>query len=112
MSSESVGEADAVGDERDPSIDEFGSDQMLIGDESPIPSSQSIEWSFPIVFHKSINSGLIMIDADFDDVDEPDEDDEHVDEPVDDVICAPFANEFISVSFMSNCSRSELKPFL
>lgn len=53
-----------------------------------------------------------MIDADFDDVDEPDEDDEHVDEPVDDVICAPFANEFISVSFISNCSRSELKPFL
>lgn len=43
MRSESVGEADAVGDERDPSIDEFGSDQMLIGDESPIPSSQSIE---------------------------------------------------------------------
>lgn len=112
MSSESVGEADAVGDDRDPSIDEFVKDQMLIGDESPMPSSQSIEFSFPIVFHKSINSGRIIIDADLDDVDEPDEDDEQVDEPVDDVICAPFENEFISVSFRSNCSRSELKPFL
>lgn len=59
---------------------------MLIGEESPIPSSQSIEFSFPIVFHKSISSGRIIIDADFEEVDEPDDDDEHVDEPVDDAI--------------------------
>lgn len=110
--SESVGEADAVGDERDPRSDEFGSDQMLMGDESPIPSSQSIEFSLPIVFQRSISSGRIMIEADFEDVDEPDDEDEHVDEPVDDVICAPFANAFISVSFKSSCSSSELKPFL
>lgn len=89
MSKESVGEADAVGDERDPiRLDELGRDQMLIG-ESLIPSSQSIEFSFPIVFHKSINSGRIIIDADFDDVEEFDE---HVELPVDDVICVACPN--------------------
>lgn len=94
---ESVGDADTVGDDREPSSDdELGNDQILIGDESPMPSSQSIEFSLPIVFHRSINSGRIIIDADLDDVDEPDDDDEHVDEPVDDVICTPVANEFIS----------------
>lgn len=83
MRRESVGEAEAVGDERDPMrLEELGSDQMLIG-ESLIPSSQSIEFSFPIVFHKSINSGLIIIEADLDDVDEFDE---HVELPVDEVI--------------------------
>lgn len=80
---ESVGEAEAEGDERDPMrLEELGSDQMLMG-ESLIPSSQSIEFSFPIVFHKSINSGRIIIEADLDDVDEFDE---HVELPVDDVI--------------------------
>lgn len=86
MSSESVGDAEAVGDEREPSRLEFGSDQMLIGDESPIPSSQSIDVSVPIVFHRSMSSGRIMIEADLLDVDEPDEDDEHVEEPVEEVI--------------------------
>lgn len=79
-----MGEADALGDEREPMrLFEFGSDQMLIG-ESLIPSSQSIElFSFPIVFHKSINSGRIIIEADLEDVDELDE---QVELPVDDVI--------------------------
>lgn len=86
MSSESVGDAEAVGDEREPRSDEFWSDQMLMGDESPMPSSQSIEFSLPMVFHKSINSGRIIIEADLEDVDEPEDDDEHVEEPVDDAI--------------------------
>lgn len=79
-----MGEAEAVGDEREPMwLFEFGSDQMLMG-ESLIPSSQSIElFSLPIVFHKSINSGRIIIEADFEDVDELDE---QVELPVDDVI--------------------------
>jgi hypothetical protein len=86
---ESVGDADADGDEREAiRLEEFGTeDQMFIGDESPIPSSQSIELSFPIVFHKSINSGLIIID--FDDVEELEE---HVELPVDEIICAACPN--------------------
>lgn len=107
-----MGDAEAVGDERDPNSDEFGSDQMLIGDESPMPSSQSIEFSFPIVFHKSISSGRIIIEADLEEVEEPDDDDEQVDEPVDDVICAPVEKFDISCSFRSKCSSNELKPFL
>jgi hypothetical protein len=80
---ESVGEAEAVGEERDPTrLDEVGRDQMLIG-ESLIPSSQSIEFSFPMVFHKSINSGRIIIEADFEEVEEFDE---HVELPVEEVI--------------------------
>jgi hypothetical protein len=80
---ESVGDAEAVGDERDPTrLDEAGSDQMLMG-ESLIPSSQSIEFSLPIVFHRSINSGRIIIEADFEDVEEFDE---QVELPVDEVI--------------------------
>lgn len=57
-----------------------------MGDESPMPSSQSIEFSFPMVFHKSINSGRIIIEVDFEEVDDPDEDDEQVDEPVEEAI--------------------------
>lgn len=83
MRSESVGDADADGDERDPTrLDDAGSDQMLMG-ESLMPSSQSIEFSLPIVFHKSINSGRIIIEADFEDVEEFDE---QVELPVDEVI--------------------------
>lgn len=89
MRRESVGEAEAVGEDLDPMrLEEFGSDQMLMG-ESLIPSSQSIEFSLPIVFHKSINSGRIIIDADFDEVDEFDE---HVELPVDEVIWATCPN--------------------
>lgn len=89
VSKESVGEADAVGDVRDPMIlFEFGRDQMLIG-ESLMPSSQSIEFSLPIVFHKSINSGRIIIEVDLDDVEEFDE---HVELPVEEVICATWLN--------------------
>lgn len=59
---------------------------MLTGESPLIPSSQSIELSFPIVFHKSI-----IIEADFDDVEELEE---HVELPVDDVICAACPNWF------------------
>lgn len=85
---ESVGDAEADGEEREAMrLEEFGTDdQIFIGDESPIPSSQSIE-SFPIVFHKSINSGRIIID--FDDVEELEE---HVELPVDEIICAACPN--------------------
>lgn len=84
VSRESVGDADADGDDREAiRLDELGiEDQMFIGEESPMPSSQSIELSFPIVFQRSINSGRIIID--FDDVDELDE---QVELPVDDIIC-------------------------
>lgn len=112
MRRESVGEADAVGDEREPSSEEFWRDQMLMGDESPMPSSQSIEFSLPIVFHKSINSGRIIIEADLEDVDEPEDDELHVEEPVDDAIWALVLYWLISVSFKSSCSNNELKPFL
>lgn len=88
LRSESVGDADAVGDDREPMRLEFGRDQMFIG-ESLIPSSQSIEFSFPIVFHKSISSGRIIIEADFDDVEELEE---HVELPVDEVICIAWPN--------------------
>lgn len=107
FSRESVGEAEAVGDDREPMRLELGSDQMLIG-ESLMPSSQSIEFSFPIVFHKSISSGRIIIEADFDEVDEFEE---QVELPVDDVICIACPN-WLSGSFKSKCSRRELKPFL
>lgn len=105
---ESVGDADADGDEREPMrLAELGKDQMFIG-ESLIPSSQSIEFSFPMVFHKSISSGRIIIEADFDDVEELDE---HVELPVDEVICVACPN-WPSWSFISKCSNKELKPFL
>lgn len=86
---ESVGDADADGDDLEAiRLDELGiEDQIFIGDESPMPSSQSIELSLPIVFHKSINSGRIIID--FDDVDELDE---QVELPVDDIICVACPN--------------------
>lgn len=89
VSRESVGDADADGDEREAiRLEEFGiEDQIFIGDESPIPSSQSIELSLPIVFHKSINSGRIIIDLE--DVDELDE---QVELPVDEIICAACPN--------------------
>jgi hypothetical protein len=84
FSNESVGDADAVGEEREPiRLAELGRDQMLMG-ESLIPSSQSIEFSLPMVFHKSISSGRIIIDVDFEEVDEFEE---QVELPVDDVIC-------------------------
>ena len=59
-----MGEFDSDGDARDPiKLAELGSDQILIG-ESPRPSSQSNEVSFPSVFQISIISGRIIIDAD------------------------------------------------
>jgi hypothetical protein len=115
VSNESVGEAETVGDEREFKSDEFGNDQMLIGEESPMPSSQSMEFSVPTVFHKSINSGRIIIEADLDDVDDPDDDDEHVDEPVDDVNGPPLpviTTSFFINAFKFNCSNTELKPSL
>lgn len=106
FSRESVGEADTVGE--DPiTLDEFGRDQIFMG-ESLMPSSQSMEFSFPIVFHKSISSGRIIIEADLDDVDEFDE---QVELPVEEVIWATCPN-WPSWSFNSKCSSNELRPFL
>lgn len=79
-----MGELDSAGDARDSIKDvELGSDQMLIG-ESPSPSSQSNEVSLPSVFQMSIISGRIIIEADLEDVEELEE---HVEDPVDEVIC-------------------------